>query len=496
MLGAGRGGTRGPRRRAGGLSPGPGSSARRAWWSASPHRRRSRRSRRSPTGGPPLPWHGWTSCWGCARRTRWRAPSCSARSGATSSGGGGVACRWPALGAGRRWLCRRWAYAPRCPRSPRGRRRAQALAAEARAGALASPLRRRPPPRLAPPPPPAVPERRPVPRLAGRRRARRRAGDCPGGVPGPPLRPGPGGWRPAQPRRAGRTRAAPVARATLHPGELRVVRGRRTTPSTSTPDGPQTFALPARLKTAYLSFDFEPKDATVTVAGRAAHVGAEPVPALRPALPARGHPLHPPGGLRRLAPRVPRRPGTVEVLPGQERDALRQARAPVTLLLVHAAGAGLGRAAPASAARTRRVRADLAALAAAYEYGRYAEVLTRANARIDGVRAGRGEPWWSCTSWPACRPSTCSRHGRGGAPRRRPAPAGPGLQPRPLRLSRRRRWPSSRNSGGPWPPSWNSSASNAGSARWQPSSAAEERAALARETESPDARRWRRCPAR
>jgi hypothetical protein len=31
--------------------------------------------------------------------------------------------------------------------------------------------------------------------------------------------------------------------------------------------GPQTFALPARLKTAYLSFDFEPKDATVTVAG-------------------------------------------------------------------------------------------------------------------------------------------------------------------------------------------------------------------------------------
>jgi serine/threonine-protein kinase len=31
--------------------------------------------------------------------------------------------------------------------------------------------------------------------------------------------------------------------------------------------GPQTFALPARLRTAYLSFDFEPKDATVTVAG-------------------------------------------------------------------------------------------------------------------------------------------------------------------------------------------------------------------------------------
>jgi serine/threonine-protein kinase len=33
------------------------------------------------------------------------------------------------------------------------------------------------------------------------------------------------------------------------------------------PGGPQTFALPARLKTAYLSFDFEPRDATVTVAG-------------------------------------------------------------------------------------------------------------------------------------------------------------------------------------------------------------------------------------
>ena len=33
------------------------------------------------------------------------------------------------------------------------------------------------------------------------------------------------------------------------------------------PGGAQTFALPARLKTAYLSFDFEPKDATVTVAG-------------------------------------------------------------------------------------------------------------------------------------------------------------------------------------------------------------------------------------
>ncbi len=33
------------------------------------------------------------------------------------------------------------------------------------------------------------------------------------------------------------------------------------------PGGQQTFALPARLKTAYLSFDFQPRDATVTVAG-------------------------------------------------------------------------------------------------------------------------------------------------------------------------------------------------------------------------------------
>jgi hypothetical protein len=33
------------------------------------------------------------------------------------------------------------------------------------------------------------------------------------------------------------------------------------------PGGPQTFALPARLKTAYVKFDFEPKDATVTVGG-------------------------------------------------------------------------------------------------------------------------------------------------------------------------------------------------------------------------------------
>ncbi|MGO9830890.1 MAG: protein kinase domain-containing protein [Myxococcaceae bacterium] len=33
------------------------------------------------------------------------------------------------------------------------------------------------------------------------------------------------------------------------------------------PGGPQTFALSARLKTAYLSFDFQPRDATVTVAG-------------------------------------------------------------------------------------------------------------------------------------------------------------------------------------------------------------------------------------
>jgi hypothetical protein len=33
------------------------------------------------------------------------------------------------------------------------------------------------------------------------------------------------------------------------------------------PGGPETFAFPARLKTAFLSFDFEPKDATVRVAG-------------------------------------------------------------------------------------------------------------------------------------------------------------------------------------------------------------------------------------
>ena len=50
---------------------------------------------------------------------------------------------------------------------------------------------------------------------------------------------------------------------------------------------------------------------------------------------------------------------------------------PVLALLVHAA--------PAGAAEDEAVRADLAALEAAYEYGRYAEVLTRANARLDGV---------------------------------------------------------------------------------------------------------------
>lgn len=42
-------------------------------------------------------------------------------------------------------------------------------------------------------------------------------------------------------------------------------------------------------------------------------------------------------------------------------------------------------AAPAAATEDVAVRADLAALEAAYEYGRYAEVLTRANARLDGV---------------------------------------------------------------------------------------------------------------
>lgn len=42
-------------------------------------------------------------------------------------------------------------------------------------------------------------------------------------------------------------------------------------------------------------------------------------------------------------------------------------------------------AVPAPGPEDAAIRADLAALAAAYDYGRYAEVLTRANARLDGV---------------------------------------------------------------------------------------------------------------
>jgi hypothetical protein len=47
-------------------------------------------------------------------------------------------------------------------------------------------------------------------------------------------------------------------------------------------------------------------------------------------------------------------------------------------------------AAPAPAPEDEALRADLAALGAAYEYGRYAEVLVRANARIDGVGLDAG----------------------------------------------------------------------------------------------------------
>jgi hypothetical protein len=56
----------------------------------------------------------------------------------------------------------------------------------------------------------------------------------------------------------------------------------------------------------------------------------------------------------------------------------------VSPLLVPFLSLWLG-AAPAPAPEDAALRADLAALAAAYEYGRYAEVLTRSNARIDGV---------------------------------------------------------------------------------------------------------------
>ena len=43
------------------------------------------------------------------------------------------------------------------------------------------------------------------------------------------------------------------------------------------------------------------------------------------------------------------------------------------------------RAVPAPAAEDEALQADIAALQAAYEYGRYAEVLARANARLDGA---------------------------------------------------------------------------------------------------------------
>jgi hypothetical protein len=58
-------------------------------------------------------------------------------------------------------------------------------------------------------------------------------------------------------------------------------------------------------------------------------------------------------------------------------------------LLVPMVALWLG-AAPAPGPEDEALRADLAALGAAYEYGRYAEVLVRANARIDGVGLDAG----------------------------------------------------------------------------------------------------------
>src|SRR5208283_994938 len=83
------------------------------------------------------------------------------------------------------------------------------------------------------------------------------------------------------------------------------------------PGGPQTFALPARLKTAYLSFDFEPKDATVTVAGQrrtSAESLSRPFALLSPRTASRF--------IHQVAYVVSRpgyrdSTGTVEVLPGQ-----------------------------------------------------------------------------------------------------------------------------------------------------------------------------------
>jgi hypothetical protein len=58
----------------------------------------------------------------------------------------------------------------------------------------------------------------------------------------------------------------------------------------------------------------------------------------------------------------------------------------VSLLPLLALLAGVTPApAPEPAPEEQALRADLAALSAAYEYGRYAEVLDRANARLDGV---------------------------------------------------------------------------------------------------------------
>jgi len=83
------------------------------------------------------------------------------------------------------------------------------------------------------------------------------------------------------------------------------------------PGGPRTFALPARLKTGYLSFDFQPSDARVTVAGEERTVEqtlSEPFVLPSPAAPTR---------FAHRVPYVVSRPGfrevrgTAEVLPGQ-----------------------------------------------------------------------------------------------------------------------------------------------------------------------------------
>jgi hypothetical protein len=58
-------------------------------------------------------------------------------------------------------------------------------------------------------------------------------------------------------------------------------------------------------------------------------------------------------------------------------------------LLVRMVALWLG-AVPAPGPEDEAIRADLAALAAAYDYGRYAEVLARANARLDGASLNAG----------------------------------------------------------------------------------------------------------